>query len=324
MPLIPAESIVEHPTRYLRARRVLGLCSKSLVLVQPVVLVLLATQPPALAQQAPALLARHEALREQLSANQFERPLHLESSEGDGKLAGDVYAQLDQNYDIAGPALEGIANWCDILILHLNVKSCHASTDKSQLSVRLGRKNHESLQDAYPIVFDFRIENTTSNYLKVTLNADAGPLGTSDYRIILELAALKGGGSFLHLAYAYAYGLSARMATEAYLSTIGRDKQGFTLLNTRADGEPVYVDGLRGAIERNTMRYYLAIEAYLGTLAPSADATVERRLQAWFSATERYPRQLHELERDEYLSMKHREIEAQKAVSHPPAVNHAH
>jgi hypothetical protein len=35
---------------------------------------------------------------------------------------------------------------------------------------------------------------------------------------------------------------------------------------------------------------------------------VPRRLQGWFDATERYPAQLHEIERSEYLAMKREEL----------------
>ncbi|MCY1378654.1 hypothetical protein D9M69_663090 [compost metagenome] len=69
-----------------------------------------------------------------------------------------------------------------------------------------------------------------------------------------------------------------------------------------------------GVVERNTMRYYLAIEAYLGTLSAPAPDRLEQRLNAWYAAVERYPLQLHDLERGEYLEMKHREIQRQQAV----------
>jgi len=39
---------------------------------------------------------------------------------------------------------------------------------------------------------------------------------------------------------------------------------------------------------------------------------VEQRLEAWFAGVERYPRQLHEIERAEYLAMKRREIQRQQ------------
>ena len=55
------------------------------------------------------------------------------------------------------------------------------------------------------------------------------------------------------------------------------------------------------------MRYYLAIDGYVAAPAP---AQLEQRLETWFDATERYPRQLHELERADYLAMK--KVEAKR------------
>ena len=42
-----------------------------------------------------ALLARHAALRAQLTSNAFQRPLHLESTQNAGDQQGDVYAVVD-------------------------------------------------------------------------------------------------------------------------------------------------------------------------------------------------------------------------------------
>jgi len=101
---------------------------------------------------------------------------------------------------------------------------------------------------------------------------------------------------------------------QGYLATVGREKVGFTVVGRQSDGRPVYVDNVRGVVERNAMRYYLAIDAYLGSLvAPQAERQ-ERRLVEWFDGTERYPRQLHELERDEYLAMKRGEIQRQRTA----------
>ena len=57
-------------------------------------------------------------------------------------------------------------------------------------------------------------------------------------------------------------------------------------------------------VERNTMRFYLAIDAYLGALAEPTPVRLQKRLQCWFSATEQYPRQLHEVSCTAYLNMK--------------------
>jgi len=92
---------------------------------------------------------------------------------------------------------------------------------------------------------------------------------------------------------------------------LGRDKIGFTIVSRRPDGQPVYVENVRGVVERNTMRYYLAIESYLAALSAPPQEREELRLRTWFDATERYPMQLHEVSREDYLTMKRHEIRRQ-------------
>ncbi len=261
------------------------------------------------AQDAAALKARYAELRPQLASNQFGQPLYLESSDKSGKLRSDVYATVDFPFAVAGPALQDVKYWCDILILHQNVKSCRASRPPAADALRLniGRKHDRPLADAYPLEFLFRVASTGPEYLHATLNADEGPMGTSRYRIDLEVVALDAGRSFVHLSYSYAYGKAASMAMEFYLATIGRDKVGFTIVGRRPDGQPVYGGGTRGVVERNTMRYHLAIEAYLAALSAPPAERLETRLSGWYAGVERYAVQLHELEQDEYLAMKRKE-----------------
>ena len=272
---------------------------------------------PAQAQNATSLKARYAALREQLASNQFQRPLYLESNESSGNLKGDIYARIDQPYAVVAPALQGMDHWCDILILHLNVKSCRASSPKAgdTLSVSIGRKFDQPLGDAYAFEFLYQVVATAPDYQQVVLHADEGPLGTSRYRIALEVVALDAERSFLHLSYAYAYGTTAHIAMQSYLATIGRHKVGFSAVGRGPDGQPLYTGGMRGVVERNTMRYYLAIEAYLGALSAPAAEQIEKRLNAWHAGVERYPVQLHELERGEYLDMKRKQIQRQQAPS---------
>ena len=281
---------------------------------------LLATQTYA---QAPeSLKARHAALAEQLSDNPFQRPLHLESRQTEDTLQGDIYAVIEQPYAVVGPALQGIDRWCDILILHLNVKSCRASVPKAgdTLSLNIGRKFDRPLADEYLFEFLYTVTVASPDYLQVVLNAEEGPLGTSRYRVLLEVVALDAARSFLHLSYSYNYGTVARLAAQGYLATIGRHKVGFSIVNRKANGEPVYIRSVRGVIERNTMRYYLAIEAYLGALSTPAPQQVEKRLNDWYTGVARYPLQLHELERDEYLNMKRKEIRRQQTPGQAAAI----
>jgi hypothetical protein len=71
---------------------------------------------------------------------------------------------------------------------------------------------------------------------------------------------------------------------------------------------------MRGVVERNTMRYYLAIDAYLDSLALPGKEQVGSRLAQWFASTELYRRQLHELDRDDYLVMKNQEYTRMKSL----------
>ena len=69
---------------------------------------------------------------------------------------------------------------------------------------------------------------------------------------------------------------------------------------------------MRGVIERNSMRYYLAIEAFLGALSAPPQAQLDKRLRDWFAATERYPRQLHEMDEARYLELKRNDYKRQQ------------
>jgi len=267
------------------------------------------------AQSAVLLSARYEALRGELSQNPYRRPIYMESSEISGGVSGDVFAIVDYPFSTTEGALTGPEQWCDILILHLNTKFCRVSKagPGKVLNVAIGRKFDQPLDKAYRVDFAFDVVAGTPNYLKVKLDADTGPLSTRNYRIALEAIPLESGRSFIHLTYSYAYGLAGRLALQTYLGTVGSRKVGFTVVGTQSDGKPRHVGGLRGVVERNSMRYYLAIEAFLGAISVSPPARFEKRLHDWFDAVERYPLQLHEMERSDYLAMKRKEYLRQQA-----------
>ncbi|WP_372527660.1 hypothetical protein [Piscinibacter sp.] len=275
----------------------------------------LAAAPLARAQDAAALRARHATLHDALAANAFQRPLVIESSEPAGGLQGDVYARIEQPFAVVGQALRNSDHWCDILMLHLNVKQCRArdTPPSASLGLIIGSKYDQPLANAYRFEFAYQVVATRPDYLQVVLSADQGPLGTSHYRIVLEVVALDAGVSFLHMSYAYDYGVVARVAMEGYLATIGRSKVGFSVVGYKSDGQPQYIGSMRGVVERNTMRYYLAIEAYLGALSLPLAQQFERRLTDWFAGIERYPTQLHELELGEYLALKREQMQRQPA-----------
>ncbi len=263
---------------------------------------------------AAALLEKHSALARQLAENAYRRPLFLESSEGSNTVSGNAYAVLDSPFNTVSATFKSPHQWCEMLILHINTKYCHAGSDgsPSMLKVSVGKKTPQELEDAYSLQFAYRLAAASPGYLAAQLQADKGPLGTSNYRIELQAVPLPGGKTFMHMRYSYGYGVASRLAMQGYLATAGSGKVGFTQI-PRGPGT-AYVEGMRGTVERNTMRYYLAIEAYLASLDKPAAQQLELRLSHWFDATEQYARQLHEVDKDSYLTMKRAEYQRQQTL----------
>ncbi|HEY6514368.1 MAG TPA: hypothetical protein VI032_20495 [Burkholderiaceae bacterium] len=260
----------------------------------------------AVSTEAAALLAKHDAVRAPLASSPFQQPLLLQAAPGDDALKGEVYAVIDQPFRLTGPALQDRARWCDVLILHLNVKQCRVRGGSQTVSLMVGRKFEQPQGAGRAVEFAFRVLSAGPDYVRVQMAAESASSDARD-QIVLEAAPLDDKRSFLRVSYAYVFGVVERMAMQAYLSTLGRDKVGFTASGTGADGKPAYVGGVRGMVERNVMRYYLAVVAYVDSLAVPAAERQEKRLRDWFAATERHARQLHEMGRDEYMAMKRQE-----------------
>ncbi len=262
------------------------------------------------------LRAKHDQLREKLESNSFGRELFVAAREAANQQNGDVYGIVYYPFAQVESSLHEARSWCDVLILPFNTKHCFAFPGDAakQIALRVGRKADQPAELAFPIEFDYRIAMRASDYLRIVLSAGKGPLGTRDYQIVLEATPLDDKRTFIHLGYSYGFNAMSRLAMQAYLSTVGSSKVGFTVTGRDASGRPAYVGGMLGATERNTMRYFLAIDAYLGSLAAPPASRVEKRLRDWFAATEKYPLQLHEMDRGEYLSMKQKETQRSTAA----------
>lgn len=254
-----------------------------------------------------ALRAQFEAMRPQMQTNGFGRPLNLVSHDGDHLLKGDVYALVAHPFAQVEHALHEPDQWCQVLVLPFNVKRCEAR-DSAALSMFIARKKESMPGETFRIDFRFGVEALGEDFMRIGLRAESGPMGTRDYHIALEATPADSGHTIIHLSYAYGYGMMSQIAMQAYLSTVGAHKVGFSVDGRDAEGHPIFVGGMRGVMERNTMRYFLAIEAYLDSLALEPPRREDARLAEWFDASERYPRQLHEMEREEYVAMKHREL----------------
>lgn len=258
-------------------------------------------QPP-----AQALRELHQASAERLRDSPFGRAMFIDSAETGDRLSGDVYAEVDHAFADVAAAFDQPAGWCEALILIPNIARCSVVADQApaRVTVRIARRFDQPADEAHPVSFEVAIEKAGADWFEARLDARKGPMGTSNYRIRLEAIPLDAKRSFLHLAYSYSYGWSARMATQAYLSTKGADKVGFTVVGSPAGGKPQLIGGLRGAVERNAMRYYLALDAYLDASAGPDGQRFERSLELWLDAIERYPRQLAEESREAYVAAK--------------------
>ncbi|WBY03549.1 hypothetical protein PE066_08455 [Ramlibacter tataouinensis] len=267
------------------------------------------------AADADGLRTQYRELREQLHQNGFGRPLHIDSAEQQNRLTGVVHAVLEHRFEVVSAALRSSAGWCDILILPFNTKYCHALEGPagSALLVRIGRRYDQPVEQAYRLRFDYRNLAARPDYFESRLHAAEGPVGTRDYRIAVAAVPLDGGRTFLRLDYSYAVGAAGRMAMQLYLATAGAGKVGFTETGRDEQGRPHYIGGVRGAVERNAMRYYLAIDAHLDSLSAAPGQQRERRIQSWYTAVERWP-QLRELDRETYAAMKRQEYERQQAL----------
>ncbi|EDT40281.1 hypothetical protein [Burkholderia ambifaria] len=276
----------------------------------------LSAQP---SDDAATLRAQYQNLKPQLDRNSFHRRLYLDSQESFSTATGEIYAEVDYPFATVSDVLDyrskGLANWCELLILHPNVKYCRASGTNSDNMLTLNISKREAaaeLQATYRLYFRYDAAARAPGYFKVRLHADSGPLNTRDYQIVLEAVQLGDDHTFLHLTYAFSYGLVGRLAMKSFLATFDHGKVGFTNVASPSAAQAEYVDGVRGLVERNTMRYYLAIDAYLAALLSPPDKQLEQRLSTWFNSSEQYARQLHEIDRQQYMRMKQDEYRRQQ------------
>ncbi len=241
---------------------------------------------------AAALRATYDKLAPALANSPLGRPMVLNSAETGNTLQGEVYGVLDRPLAKVSAALSKPAQWCEMMLLHLNNRACRLDAANKTLTLSVVRKYDIPVDQAFELSFRGRLVSATPDYFEARLNSGKGPFGTSNYRIALEGIPLKDGKSFIHFSYAYDQSSATRVASKSYLATFGRGKVGFT-------ADPELIGGMRGLVERNAMRYFLAVDAY-----SAAPQDFEKRLALWYAATAKYPRQLDDLGEAEYLKLK--------------------
>lgn len=257
-----------------------------------------------------SLLAQYQIIKTQLKANQYGAPVVIHSDFQEDKATGEVYALVSHDFKTVAANLGTSGHWCDVVLLHINVKGCDINASKSsadQLTLYVGRRYYQTPDEAHEMHYRFRKVNAISDYLHVDLTAGDGPFGTSDYLLTFEVIPFDASSSFIHFKYSYQYGLMAKLAIDGYLATIGRHKVGFTVIDHDKENQPIYVQGLQGIVERNSMRYFLAIRSFLDTAGLSSEQW-ENRINHWYQLAGDFERQFLEVREKDYLDTKRKEF----------------
>lgn len=268
--------------------------------------------------EAAALAAQRAGMAARMAASPFGRPLVVDSVEDGERIGGTIRAELAHPFAPLAARLRAPAEWCAIVVLHLNVKACaHERTaDGDVVAVRSGRKEYGAA--THEIRYRFHVAAAAADFVRIVLVAPTGPLATRDYELTLEAAPV-GDRTFVVLAYGFRPSAGSRMATAAYLATAGRGKPGFTVVGRDAAGGPVWIGGVRGIVERNAMRNFLALDAWAASLAAPAAGRFDRSVERMAALTDAYATQLAEMPAAEYVAIKRREWREHAPASAPPS-----
>jgi hypothetical protein len=263
---------------------------------------------PSWGAEDPAFVLRN-SYQEFLAGNHrpADLPIQVFSADREGVLEAKVYAVMHRDFSSLAEILSSPANWCELVPVVLNVKACTWQTgaNTTQLTFYVGRKFYEPPEKAYELKYDFHLKVSREDYFHIVLVAEEGPLGTSDY--LLEVEAIDiSGKTFLAVRTSHRSSAISRFSTLGYLATLGRDKIGFTITGGVADNLE-YIRGIRGIVERNAVRYYLAFQAYLETQHLQPNLRFAAAAELWYGLTEQFHDQLYEMDRATYLDIKRRE-----------------
>jgi hypothetical protein len=260
-----------------------------------------------------SLLDKYHTLEEPLARSVLGMPVYLDSNVEKNSSSADIYGVIDRPFDAVEKELSSPADWCDIILPHINIRACTSSNvgDTWHLTLYNVTRYHQPIEEAVPLKYIYRLVARQSGYLDILFSADDGPFHTHDHRLRIEAAPVGENRTFVHLSYFYRYGSFAYMAMKSYFGLFGRSKVGFSTSGTDAKSGPIYVSGLNGVVERNVMRYYLAVLAYMDTLKYPAEQRFEKRISHWYDLTTRYKRQLFEMEKKDYLDYKRRDLKNQ-------------
>ena len=244
-------------------------------------------------------------------SNQVE-PYYLEPEKSKNIEAGEAAYYLPLGLDEIADSLSSVKNWCEVMSLHINVKTCTYSEKNNAITVYMGRKTYQGPDQAHDLTYEFNTIREDGYFAAIAV-AKKGPLGTSNYHIEVEIIAIDN-KTFGRIYVSNKRSWVSSIAMKLYLATKGRNKQGIKVVSRDGEGNPTYSRGETGVAERNLLRYYFAFIAFFNEIDEQDPLKRhEGQLTYWFDQTERYP-QLYEMSREEYLGGKRKERENQTAL----------
>lgn len=216
--------------------------------------------------------------------------LPLDWSDDGGRYAVGTRVELpDTGLDRVDELVGTAQGWCIVARLVPDVRECRPWTDGMGLELTL--QSGDGTQRTQP----HTIRHTRlDDEIRSTLIAKQAPLGVTDAGLRLT-ASGNASAVTLTVEYGYQSSLRSRLATRAYLSGSAGARPGISE-EPGPEGDPVLVSGLRGLVERNAMRYFLALVSALEHTGP------EQAVSAWLRAASRFEADLVEQDETAYRS----------------------
>jgi len=248
----------------------------------------------------PRLSGRYPELQEAARRGPFGLPLQVRSEERETLVSAEIHGIVDRPFRAVAATFTEPDGWCDFLVLNPNIKTCtfRREAQETLLTLYIGSKSYRAPESATVQVYRFLVRARQPEYAAISLTAPQGLLGTTAHRFEFEAGSVAG-KTVVGLSSSFEPSMLSKLLTGIYLSTLGRDKIGFSREATEAGVPGGYVRGVKGMIERNAMRYYLALKAFLDAARLAYDLM------------DLYPAQLRQMDKAEYLDIKLREYQNQ-------------
>ena len=259
-----------------------------------------------------SLIDKYHKIEKELEKSTFAIPFYLESSVSKNASHVDIYGTINYPFGLIKNEFLVPTNWCEIVLPHPNIRACTYKKmyDTWLLNIYNVNKSSKPFEDAYQMKFEYRVSELQPFYFDIALTAHEGPFHTKDHQFGFEAIPLEKNITFIHLRYSFGYSAWGYLLMKIF----GGGKVGFSVIGTGSDGNPVYVGGLRGAVERDVACYYLAILAYLDALKIPAEQRFEKRVSQWYDLAALYKKQLLEMDKEEYLTYKRQDRRSQQQL----------